>query len=35
MTLDLVWMIGMGSLILMMILSLVVLVKPEIIEKLK
>lgn len=35
MTLDLVWMIGMGALILMMILSLVVLIKPEIIEKLK
>lgn len=35
MTLDLVWMIGLGALILMMILSLVVLVKPEILEKLK
>lgn len=35
MTLDLVWIIGMAALILMMILSLVVLFKPEILEKLK
>jgi hypothetical protein len=35
MSLDLVWQIGLGSLVVMMILSLVVLVKPEILEKLK
>lgn len=35
MTLDLVWIIGLGALVVMLILSLVVIVKPEIIEKLK
>jgi len=35
MSLDLVWQIGLGALIVMMILTVVVLYKPEIIEKLK
>lgn len=35
MSLDLVWQIGMGALIIMMILSIVVLYKPEILDKLK
>jgi|GEM_PF-3351971 len=35
MNLDLVWMIGIGALVVMLILSLVVLYKPELLEKLK